>query len=83
MEVGKHATATDVIVGGGTVTVTVAEPDFVMSCVEVAVRVAVPAPFGVKTPELLTDPIPAGLTNHVTEEAKLPMPLTAAEQEDV
>jgi hypothetical protein len=48
------------------VTVTCAEPDLVVSCVEVAVIVAVPAEVGVKTPELLTDPIVEGLTDQVT-----------------
>jgi hypothetical protein len=51
-----------------TVTVTVALPDLVESCVEVAVMVAVPAQAGVKTPALLTVPILVGLTDHVTVE---------------
>jgi len=67
MEDGEHKTLTDVI-EMGTVTVTVAEPDLVESCVDVAVIVAVPAPAGVKTPELLTAPILVGLTDHVTAE---------------
>jgi hypothetical protein len=67
MEVGEQATVTEVIVGG-TVTATVAVPDLVVSCVEVAVMVAVPAPAGVKTPPLLTVPMLVGLTDHVTEE---------------
>jgi hypothetical protein len=50
------------------VTVTVALPDLVESCVEVAVMVAVPAPAGVKTPALLIVPILVGLTDHVTVE---------------
>lgn len=57
--------ATDVIVDGAT-TVTVAEPVFVASWVDVAVIVAVPAPVGVKTPALLTVPIVDGLTAHMT-----------------
>jgi hypothetical protein len=40
----------------GAVTVTVALPDFVESCAEVAVIVAVPAAEGVKTPPELTVP---------------------------
>ena len=43
-----------VIVGTGlfgAVTVTVALPDFVVSCFEVAVTVAGPIPLGVKTPD--------------------------------
>jgi len=65
------------------VTVTVAEPDFVVSCVDVAVMVAVPAPAGVKTPALLTVPMLAGLTDQVTELLKLPVPVSVAAQVDV
>ena len=60
-------TATEVIVAGG-VTVTDAEPDLLVSSVEVALMVAVPAPLGVKTPELLAEPMLVGLTAHVTAE---------------
>jgi hypothetical protein len=67
MDVGEQTTETEVIVGG-TVTVTVADPDLVESCVDVAVTVAVPAPVGVKTPALLTEPTVVGLTDHVTPE---------------
>ena len=52
----------------GVATVTVAFPDFVVSCVEVAVMVAVPEADGVKTPPLLTVPTLEGLTDHVTDE---------------
>jgi len=48
--------------------VTVALPDLEESSVEVAVTVAVPVPVGAKTPELLTVPMLAGLTDHVTDE---------------
>ena len=65
MEVGEQMAETEVIVGG-TVTVTVAEPDFAASCVDVAITVAVPALAGVKTPALLTAPILVGLTDQVT-----------------
>ena len=58
-------------------------PDFVVSCVEVAEMVAVPAPSGVKTPALLTAPMLVGLTDHVTEALKLPVPLTVGKQVDV
>ncbi len=64
---GEQATTTEVIVEVA-VTVTVAEPDLDKSCVEMAVMVAVPAPLGVKTPELLTVPMLDGLTDQVTEE---------------
>jgi hypothetical protein len=47
-----------------------------MSCVEVAVMVAVPAEVGVKMPELLTLPILDGLTDQLTELVKLPVPVT-------
>ena len=48
MEAGEQITVTEVIVGG-TFTVTVALPDFVESCVDVAVIIALPVPVGVKT----------------------------------
>ena len=66
-EAGEQATETEVIVDC-VVTVTVALPDFVESCVDVAVMVAVPVPAGVKTPALLTVPMLGGLTDHVTDE---------------
>ena len=47
---------------------TVALPDLDESSVEVAVIVAVPVADGVKTPALLTVPMLAGLTDHVTDE---------------
>jgi hypothetical protein len=47
-------------------TLTVALPDFVGSCVEVAVMVAVPVAAGVKTPPELTEPALDGLTDQVT-----------------
>jgi hypothetical protein len=71
------------MVGAGFVTVTVALPDLVVSCVEVAVIVAVPAPAGVKTPALLTAPMLVGLTDHATDELKLPVPVTVGVQVDV
>ena len=67
MEAGEQSTETEVIVAGA-VTVTVALPDLVASCVDVAVMVAVPVPAGVNTPELLTVPMLVGLTDHVTDE---------------
>jgi hypothetical protein len=67
MDVGAQLTETPVI-AVGTATVTVAEPDLVESCVEVAVMVAVPAPAGVKMPALLTSPMLAGVTDQVTVE---------------
>ena len=67
MDAGEQPTETEVTVDGA-VTVTVALPDLVESCVDVAVMVAVPVPAGVKTPALLTVPMLVGLTDHVTDE---------------
>src|ERR1035438_7308615 len=82
MEVREQLTVTEVI-AGVRFTVTCALPIFVESCVEVAVVVAVPAPAGVKTPELLTAPILAGLTDHVIDVLKLPEPVTVGVQVEV
>ena len=67
MDAGEQSTETEVIVDGAN-TVTVALPDLVESCVDVAVMVAVPTPAGVRTPALLTVPMLVGLTDHVTDE---------------
>jgi hypothetical protein len=67
IDAGEQSTETEVIVDGA-VTVTVALPDLVESCVDVAVMVAVPTPAGVRTPALLTVPMLVGLTDHVTDE---------------
>ena len=62
-------------VGAGTVTVMLAEPDFVGSCVDVAVTVTVAAVDGVvNTPEGVIDPPPT--TVHVTPELNAPVPVT-------
>jgi hypothetical protein len=66
IEAGEQTIATDVMVEAGVLTATVAEPDLVVSCVEVAVMMAVPVAVGVKTPEALTEPIVDGLTDQVT-----------------
>jgi hypothetical protein len=50
------------------VTTTCALPDLVVSWVDVAVIVAVPAVVGVKTPVLLIVPMLVGLTDQVTAE---------------
>jgi hypothetical protein len=68
IEFGEQVTETEVIVDDCAVTVTVALPDLDESSVDVAVMVAVPVPDGVKTPALLTVPMLAGLTDHVTDE---------------
>ena len=68
------------MISGARATVTVAEPDLVVSCVEVAVIVAAPAAAGVKMPALLTVPIVEGLTDHVTDVLKLPVPVTVGVQ---
>ncbi|MGB7549708.1 MAG: hypothetical protein WBM14_18380 [Terracidiphilus sp.] len=67
MDAGEQFTETELIVDGA-VTVTVALPDLVESCVDVAVMVTVPVPAGVRTPALLTVPMLVGLTDHVTDE---------------
>jgi hypothetical protein len=57
MDEGEQLTETEVIIGG-TVTVTVAEPDLVVSCVDVAVMVALPAADGINTPaEVIVPPV--------------------------
>jgi hypothetical protein len=67
IDAGEQSTETEVIVDGA-VTVTVALPDLVESCVDVAVIVAVPVLEAVNTPALLTVPMVVGLTDHVTDE---------------
>lgn len=75
IEVGEQVTATDVIVDD-VVTWTLADPDLVVSWVDVATIVAVPVLVGVKTPVLLIDPVltagvdprPAGFSDQVTAE---------------
>lgn len=63
---GVQATCTDVMVGEGGWIMTEAVPDFVGSCVLVAVTVAVPADAdAVKTPLVLIVP---PLPDHVTAE---------------
>ena len=64
MDAGEQTTVTDVIVAGAA-TVTVAEPNFVESSVDVAVIVAVPAAEGVNTP---ADVIVPPVADHVTAE---------------
>jgi len=59
-EVGKISTV------GMALTATLADPDFEVSCVEVAITVAVPVAAGVNTPPLLTVPMVEGLTDQVT-----------------
>jgi hypothetical protein len=54
-------------------------PDFVVSCAEVAVMVAVPEAAGVKTPE---DVIVPSVAAQVTAELYAPVPCTVAEQVD-
>jgi hypothetical protein len=63
---GLATTAIPVTVTGTTVDVTImdAEPDFVLSCVEVALQVPVPVPDGVNTPACVIVP---PVADHVTE----------------
>ena len=58
-------------------------PDLVVSCVDVAITVAVPVAAGVKMPAVLTAPILDGLTDQVTELLKLPVPFTVGVQVEV
>jgi hypothetical protein len=67
IEAGRQLTVTPVTEFAAATT-TVAKPDLVVSCVEVAVMVAVPAAVGVNTPLLPTVPMFVGLTDHVTVE---------------
>ena len=55
MDEGEHDTTTEVIVGVA-ITVTAAEPDLVVSSVEVAVMLVVPVPDGVNNPPELIVP---------------------------
>ena len=75
-------TLTELIEPAG-VTAIVVEPDFVVSCWEVAVIVAVPVAAAVKVPLLFMLPMLAGLTDHVTALLKLPVPVTVGVQVDV
>jgi hypothetical protein len=62
---------------------TVVAPDFVGSCVDVPMMVAVPTYAGVKTPALLTLPLLEGLTDQLTELLKPPVPVTVCTQVEV
>ena len=65
IEAGRQLTVTPVTEFAAATT-TVAKPDLVVSCVEVAVMVAVPVAVGVKTPALVTVPMLVGLTDQDT-----------------
>jgi hypothetical protein len=82
MELGATLTVTLVIAATG-FTVTCALPDFVVSSVEVAVMVAVPAIAGVNSPMPEMLPIVDGLTDHVTPLEYAPVPATVAVPCDV
>jgi hypothetical protein len=82
IEPGLQLTATPVIIEAA-FTATLAFPAFVLSSTEVATIEAVPDPLGVNTPELLTVPAIDGLTDQVTAELKLPVPVTFAVHADV
>jgi hypothetical protein len=70
---------------GGARAITIfSEPDFVVSCVEVAVMVAVPAvELAVNSPAAEIVPAEAGLTDHVTVLAYAPVPATVAAHSEV
>lgn len=75
--VGLQLTATLLTVGAACLTVTLAAPDLVESCVLVAVTTAVPVAFGVKTPALVTVPF---VDVQFTACDSLLVPLTTAVQ---
>ena len=77
MVAGDAETDTEVMVGGAAVTVMVVEPDLVVSCVEVAVQVAVPTADGVRTP---AEVMVALVADQVTAELYAPVPITCAVQ---
>jgi hypothetical protein len=79
---GVAVTDTEVIVGGGPVTVIVADPKMLVypTCVEVAVIVAVPEALGVNTPPEVIAP---SVADQVTALLKVPVPVTEAEQVEV
>jgi hypothetical protein len=76
---GEQSTETEVIAGVA-VAVTSADPDSVVSWLDVAVMVAAPAPLGMKTPDALIVPPVAA---QVTAELNAPVPCTVAAQVDV
>jgi hypothetical protein len=65
IEDGEHETVTEVMVDPAAETATLLVPDLVVSCVEVAMTVAVPVPLGVNIPAGLIVPPDA---DHVTAE---------------
>lgn len=79
-EAGEQVTFTAVILEDA-VTVTLAEPDLVVSSVDVAVIVAVPAETPVTLPEELIVATPELEDAQVTVELKLPVPVTVAVHE--
>lgn len=80
IEEGEQVTITAVIVEDA-VTVTLAEPDLVVSSVDVAVIVAVPVETPVTLPEELIVAAPVLEDAQVTAELKLPVPVTVAVHE--
>jgi len=80
MDAGEQTTETEVIVDGAAVTVSVSVPDAFVSCVEVALIVAVPVFAGVKTPAGVIAP---PLTPQVNVGLNVPVPCTVAVQVDV
>jgi hypothetical protein len=63
IEDGEHEAVTEVMVDGADATTMLVEPNLAVSCVEVAVMVAVPLPLGVNTPaEVMVPPVADQLT---------------------
>jgi hypothetical protein len=75
-----EGTIIGVVGAGRALTVTVAGPDLVESCVDVAVIVAVPEVVGVNTPNEVIEPSVAA---QVTVELYVPVPCTVAVQVEV
>jgi hypothetical protein len=72
---GAHATPTEVTVGPGLVTITVADPVLLVSCVDVARITLFPVVEGVNRPPAVIVP---PVADHVTDVLKLPVPVTVA-----
>jgi hypothetical protein len=64
----------------GSDTVTVADPDWVGSCTDLAMMVSTPAAAGVNTPVALIAPTVVGPIDQITVELGLLVPVTVAAQ---
>lgn len=78
IEDGEHETVTEVMVRDVEAAATLRDPDWVVSCVEIAAMAAVPVPLDANTPAELTVPIYGGLADQFTA-LSLPVPEKAPE----